>query len=188
MCFRDSQQRARCTILEVAKPGDRHGLISLRFVNLASLSLGKKSGQISNSARVLPPFCMTGPLLELQQDDTSIETDDLPSTARIPGERIEPSDANASSENRHYFVIKQVEGLRLDVSVHETPAPSRGIKLSSNHMELLNSEGQSIPGDFWRHWFACAAIAVYGFQERQYFKISPDQRFLHTALFLDIKV
>ena len=189
MCFGDSQKLGRYTILEVAKPGDRHGLISLRFVNFGRLSLGKRFDQIRNSTRVLPPFCMTGPLLELQQEDTSIETDDLASTARIPGERIKPSDANASTENRRYFVFTHVKGLRLNVVVHETPAPSKGIRLPLNHMELLNSEGHSKSSNFWRHWFACAAIAIYGFQERQYFKISPlDQQFLHTAQFLDIKV
>lgn len=81
----------------------------------------------------------------------------------------------------------------MQVSVHETPAPSKGIELSPNHLELLSPDlypkDGSIRGDFWKHWFACAAIAVYGYPNRTlFYRFLPNQQFLHNAQIYDIDV
>ncbi|CAF9923067.1 hypothetical protein IMSHALPRED_005843 [Imshaugia aleurites] len=191
---RDSQQRSHCTILEVAKPGDRHGLISLRFASTANILGGRSSGNIPNSNERLPPFCMTGLLLEPQNDDASLETDNrtVP-TAETADDRIDPRDATDLNVNRRHFVIRQREDMRMDVSVHEMPAPSIGIGLPSNHSRLLNSdtspEVESMQGEFWKRWFPCAAIAVYGFPNQQsFYKFLPNQTFLRYSQLFDIKV
>lgn len=81
----------------------------------------------------------------------------------------------------------------MHVSVHETPAPSVGIALSSDHLEILHpdlsSEDASAQRDSWRDWYACAAVAVYGFQERRsFYRFLPNQQDLHKAQLYDIKV
>ena len=194
MCIRDSplNDRSSHTVLNVAKPGDRDGLISLNLANVWSF---RKSAYDRNPTKKLPPFCMTGPLLELQQLTASLETNKVTSAAMTPGalgKTIDSSCASAPRETRHYFVILMGES-RIHVSVHETPAPSVGIALSSDHLELLHqdlsSEDTSIHIDSWRDWFACAAIAVYGFQERRsFYRFLPNQRDLREAQLYEIRV
>lgn len=178
------------TILEVAKSGDRHGLISLRFVNHGWLW---SPSHIRDSTTVLPPFFISGPLLESQHDDASLETDIVAHTANTPDGRIKPSGTSAPTETRRYFVIRPPGELKMEISILETPAPSKRNKLSSEHLDLLSSDhspedGQT-PSGFWRHWFACAAVTVYGFEKRQpFYRFLPNQRFLHKAQLYDIEV
>ena len=188
----DFQQPSHCIILEVAKPGDRHGLISLKFVSVADIP--RNSRRILDPNKYLPPFCMSGPLLEPQHDDASLVTDNntVP-TAETADEPIDPRGAITSDKSRCHFVIRQREDMRMDVSVHEMPAPSIGIGLPSNHSRLLNSdtspEVESMQGEFWKRWFACAAIAVYGFPNQQsFYKFLPNQMFLRYSQLFDIKV
>lgn len=192
MCVQDLQSRGRFnrTILEVAKPGDRHGLISLRLANLWPL---RKHPHISDSTKRLHPFSMTGPLLESQPNVDPLETNNAAAMAKVPNKSIEASSAFASTNKQRYFLIKIIGELRLQVSVHETPAPSDGIELSLDHLELLSSglypDDSWTRGDFWGHWFASAAVAVYGFQKRQsFYRCLPSQRFLHNTQLFDIKV
>ena len=170
MYIRDSpsNNRSSHTVLSVAKPGDRDGLISSKLVNLW---LFRKSAYDRNLPKNLPPFCMTGPLLECQQPTASLETNKIASTAMtpvVPGETIDSSYTSATREKRRSFLILMGES-RMHVSIHEMPAPSVGIALSSDHLEILHpdlsSEDTSSQRDSWRDWFACAAVAVYGFQE-----------------------
>ena len=192
MCVQDLQSRGRSnrTILEVAEPGERHGLISLRLANLWSF---RRPPHISDSTQRLPPFSMTGPLLESQPTVAPLETDIAATTAKVPGESIEANEAIASTRKQRYFLIKIIGELRLQVSIHETPAPSDGNELSLDHLELLGSglypDDSSKRGEFWSHWFVCAAVAVYGFQKRQsFYRFLPNQRFLRNAQLFDIKV
>ena len=184
MLHGDPQQRSGRRILEVAKSGDRHGLVSLRFVNRGWLG---KPDDIRNSTTVLPPSSMSGPLLESKHDDPSLETNNVASTVQIPDETVKPSGAHSSTENRCHFLIRLLGDLKMHISIHEAPPPSEGKMLSSDHLELLNpeltQEDDAKRGGFWRHWFGCAAVAVYGYEKRQSF-----YRFLQCARFYDRKV
>lgn len=70
---------------------------------------------------------MTGPLLESQHEDTSLVSGNVASTVKTLDGSTGPSGANASNGKRRYFVIKQAEGVKMGVSIHETPAPSKCI-------------------------------------------------------------
>ena len=194
MCIRGSQlnDRSSRTVLVVAKPGDRDGLFSLKLENIWS---SRKPAYGSNLTKYLPPFCLTGPLLELEQPTTSLETNKVASTAMTPGESIDSGSGNASREKRHYFFIAIGDSdSDFHVSIHETPAPSSiTIMLSPDHLNILRpdltSEDTLIQRDSWRDWFACAAIAVYGFQERRPFhRYLPNQRDVQKVQSYDIKV
>ena len=186
----DSQQQSGRCILEVAKSGDRHGLVSLRFVNRGWLG---SPGELRNSATVLSPFSMSGPLIEPKHDDLSLETNEVPSTFQLPDEALKPSGPHSSAENRFHFLIRLSGDLELHVSIHEAPPPSEGKMLSSDHLKLLNPDStqqdSSKRDNYWRHWFACAAVAVYGYEKGQsFYRFLPNQRFLQHARFYDIKV
>ena len=138
---------------------------------------------------------MTGPLLECQQPTASLETNKIASTAMtpvVPGETIDSSYTSATREKRRSSLILMGES-RMHVSIHEMPAPSVGIALSSDHLEILHpdlsSEDTSRQRDSWRDWFACAAVAVYGFQERRsFYRFLPNQHDLHKVQSYEIKV
>ena len=183
MLHGDSPQQSVRRVLEVPKSGDRHGLVSLRFVNRGWLGSPVNP---PNSTTVLPPFSMSGPLLESKHDDLSLETSNVASTVQLPDVAAKPSGAHASAENRCYFLIRLPRDLEMHVSIHEAPPPSEGKMLSSDHLEILNpkptQEDSSKRDDYWRHWFACAAVAVYGFEKRQsFYWFLPNQRFLQFA-------
>ena len=189
MCIRDSQLHDRFsgTVLNVAKPGDRDGLISLKLANLWSF---RKSPYKRTFNENVPLFSMTGPLLESQHATTSLETNNVASMALTSGETVESSSTSAFRQKRRYFVIRMRES-RMHVSAHESPATSGGIELLSDHLKILDSDPSSEDSltqrDSWRDWFACAAVAVYGFQERRYFyRFLPNQRDLHKAQSYDI--
>ena len=168
MCIRDSQLHGRSsrTVLNVAKPGDRDSLISLKLANLWSF---RKSPYRRTLSRTVPPFGMIGPLLESQHATTSLETNNVASMPLTSGETVDSSSTNAFRQKRRYFVIRMRDS-RMHVSVHESPVSSGGIELSSDHLQLLDSdpssEDTSTQRDSWSDSFACAAVAVYGFQER----------------------
>ena len=190
MLHGDPQQGSGRRILEVAKSGDRHGLVSLRFVNRGWL---QSPGDFRNSTTVLPPFSMSGHLLEPKHDDLSLETSNVASTVQLPNDEVKPSDAHSSTENRCHFLIMLPGDLKMHVSIHETPPPSEGKMLSSDHLELLNPEStqedNSKRDDYWRHWFACAAVAVYGYEKRQsFYRFLPNPQFLQHARFYDKRV
>lgn len=98
MCVGDEQARGRSTptILEVAKPGDRHGLISLRLANVWLL---RKALNTIDSTKTLPPFSMTGPLSESQHDTTSLESENVSSAAKPPDENIEHGSVQTSTKS-----------------------------------------------------------------------------------------
>ena len=190
MLHGDLQQRSGRRILEVAKSGDRHGLVSLRFVNRGWLG---SPGDFRNSTTVLPPFSMSGPLLEPKRDDLSLESNNVASTFQLPDEAVKPSAAHSLVENRRYFLIRLPGDLEMHVSIHEVPPPSEGKMLSSDHLKLLNPESaqqdNSKRDNYWKHWFACAAVAVYGFEKGQsFYRFLPNQRFLQFARFYGRKV
>ena len=190
MLHGDPQQPGGRRILEVAKSGDRHGLISLRFVNRGWLG---SPSHFRNPTTILPPFSMSGPLLESKHDNLPLETNNVTSTIRIPDEAVKPSSDHSSLETRFHFLIRLPGDLKMDVSIHEAPPPSAGKALSSDHFELLNpgftQEDDAKRGDLGRHWFACAAVAVYGYEKRQsLYRFLPNQRFLQLARFYHLKV
>ena len=194
MLHGDPQQRSGRHILEVAKSGDRHGLVSLRFVNRGWLGrpLGSP-GDVRNPTTVLPPFSMSGPLLEPKHDDLSLETDNVASTFQSPDDAVKPSSAPAPAENRSHFLIRLPGDQEMHVSIHEDPPPSEGKMLSSDHLKLLSPESTqqdtSKRDNHWRHWFACAAVAVYGYEKGQtFYRFLPDQEFLQYARFYCMKV
>lgn len=192
MCIRGSQMndRSSSTVLVVAKPGDRDGLFSLKLDNMWSF---RKPTYDSDFTKNLTPFCLTGPLLVPEQSNTSLETNRVASTAMTPAENINSSSANASREKRRHFLIAIGESSTY-VSVHEKPAPSNmAILLSPDHLKLLHpdssSEESSTQKGSWRDWFACAAVAVYGFPERRpFYRFLPNQRDLNKVQSYDITV
>lgn len=137
MCIRETQVHGQSsrTILEVAKPGDRHGLISLRLANLWS---SEKSLLVDDMSKRLPQFSLTGPLLQSQHDVARTETDNVASTPPPPNTSITSGSASVSTEKRCHFVISMIGELGMQVSIHEAPIPSQGTELSSDHMKLLN--------------------------------------------------
>ena len=190
MLHGDPQQRGGRHILEVAKSGDRDGLVSLRFVNRGWLGSPSNS---RNSNTVLPPFTLSGPLIEPKHRDPSLETENVASTFQVPDEEVEPSGTHRSTENRCHFLIRLPGDLKMHVSIHEAPPPSEGKMLASDHLELLDPESAQIDNskrdDYWRHWFACAAVAVYGYEKGQsFYRFLPNQRLLQFARFYDRKV
>ena len=190
MLHGDPRQPSGRRILEVAKSGDRQGLVSLRFVNRGWLG---SPSDFRNSTTALPPFSMNGPLLEPKHDDLSLEVDKVASTSQLPDEAVEPGGPHSSAENRCHFLMRLSGDLELHVSIHEAPPPSEGKMLSSDHLKLLNPEStqqdSSKRYNYWRHWFACAAVAVYGHEKGQsFYRFLPNQRFLQFARFYGRKV
>ncbi|KAM0803794.1 hypothetical protein BDR22DRAFT_886111 [Usnea florida] len=212
MLHGDPQQGIRRHILEVAKSGDRHGLVSLRFVNRGWLgspkqynrdlndlvfeAFGEDVAAVSNSRNsntVLPPFSMSGPLLEPKNGDLSFETDNVASTFQLSDDAVKPSDTHRSTENRCHFLIRLLGDLKMHVSIHEAPPPSEGKMLASDHLELLDPQSTQVDNskrdDYWRHWFACAAVAVYGYEKGlSFYRFLPNQRLLQFARFYNRKV
>ena len=212
MLHGNSLQQSRRCILEVARSGDRHGLVSLKFVNggwlgspkqynrdlsdLVFEAFGEDVAAVSkprNSTTVLPPFSMSGPLLEPKNDDLSLETDNVASTFQVPDEAVKPSGTHRSTENRCHFLIRLLGDRKMHVSIHEAPPPSDGKMLAPDHLELLDPESTQVDNskrdDYWRHWFACAAVAVYGYEKGQsFYRFLPNQRLLQFARFYDRKV
>ena len=190
MLYGDPQQRSGRCILEVAKSGDQHGPVSLRFVNRGWLG---SYSNFRNSTTVLPPFSMSGPLLEPKHDELSLATKNVASTVQLAEQSLKPSGAHFSTENRVHFLIRLPGDLEMHVSIHEDPPPSEGKMLSSDHLKILNPEStqQETSGrdNYWRQWFACAAVAVYGYEKGQsFYRFLPNQRFLQFARFYSRKV
>lgn len=77
----------------------------------------------------------------------------------------------------------------LEISIHETPAPSIGVTLPRDHIlsQIHPDKDDPRNGTPWGeplNWFACAAIAVYRFDlkmPKSFYVFSADERFLHAA-------
>lgn len=181
-----------------AKPGYRHGSITLEFSEQSSLT-SHLLPSYCDSTNSLPPFHLTGPLLEGQYEGLS--ANDI----ATPTNEEQNSSANATgthttTEKRRYFVMKwaRLVGLELfglEITIHETPAPSRGIELPHDHIlsrlhPYKNGMTDRNPWGEHLNWFACAAIAVYGFDletPKSFYIFPPNERFLHSAQWYDIE-
>lgn len=145
--------------LSFVKPGTRHGSIIMNFSRMSHFTPHLIHHR--DSTKTLPPFHLTGPLLKGNDDSTT--------------------------EKRRYFVMRWAGLVGLKISIHEKPAPSPGTDLPPNHIlsqvHPHNSNlGDETPWGKPLDWFACAAIALYGFEmSKPFYVFSPDERFLHAA-------
>ena len=170
-----------------AKPGNRHGSINLEF-STSSRSEPYSVQSHRLSADTLPPFHLTGPLLEAQLEASSV-SDSASVTAERQNMNPNANENNSTPEKRRHFVMKWAGSVGLETSIHEMPAPSTGLELPRDHIlsQLHPDNGGSKSGTPWGeplNWFACAAIAVYGFDlemPKPFYPFSPHERFLHTA-------
>ena len=164
------------------KPGIRHGSITMKFS-------GPLSEEPQYPAHHLPPFHLTGPLLETQCDSATLTNERQNASASANGTRT-------TTEKRRYFVVNWAGPVGLEISVHETPAPSIGVQLPRDHIlsQIHPDNDDSRNGTPWGEpldWFACAAIVVYGFDlemPKPFYVFSPDERFLHAAQWYDVKI
>ena len=177
-----------------AKTGNRHGSIVLKFSD-SSRSEPNLVHSHRSSADTLPPFHLTGPLLEEQfeassTNDGAITMNERQDTGANP---IEP---HSATEKRRHFVMKWAGPVGLETSIHERAPPSPGMELPRGHvLSQLHPDNDSLrSGTPWGeplNWFACAAIAVYGFDvqmSKPFYPCSPHEQFLHTAQWYDVEV
>ena len=84
----------------------------------------------------------------------------------------------------------------LEISIHETPAPSMGTTLPRDHiLSYLHPDNDNLrhetPWGETLNWFACAAIAVYGFNLGMpipSYVLPPNENFLHAVEWFDLDV
>ena len=176
-----------------AKPGSRHGSIDLKFSESSRPELYSVQSHQS-SANILPPFHLTGPLLEAQFEVSSVN-DNAIVTAEQQNTSPSANENHSTPEKRRHFVMKWAGPIGLETSIHEMPAPSTGLELPRDHiLSPLHPDNDGPKnGTPWGeplNWFACAAIAVYGFDlemPKPFYPFSPHERFLHTAQWYDVE-
>ena len=176
-----------------AKTGNRHGSIVLQFSD-SSRSQSNLIHSHRSSADTLPPFHLTGPLLEEQLEASSTNDGAITMNERqdTSANTIEP---HSATEKRRHFVMKWAGPVGLETSIHERPPPSPGMELPRDHvLSQLHPDNDILRnGTPWGeplNWFACAAIAVYGFDvqmPKPFYPFSPHEQFLHTAQWYDVE-
>ena len=169
-----------------AGPGVRHGSIVLQFSE-PPRSTNHSIPNHRDPTQTLPPFHLTAPLLEIQ-DELSAANDNPTAINEGPNVSTDADETHSTEEKRRYFVMKWTAILGLEISIHETPAPSMGVKLPNDHiLSQLHPDNDLANGTPWGepfNWFACAAIAVYGFDSgvpKPFYEFSPNEGFLHAV-------
>lgn len=66
-------------------------------------------------------------------------------------------------------------------------AATEFINLKGDHFRVFERSSWKA-NEVWQNWFACAAIATYGFREHEYFNFEPNAEFLHVAGAFTIKI
>ena len=169
------------------KPGNRHGSIIFKF----SESLSAEPHSVPSHrdlAHDMPPFHLTGPLLETQCEASSASDSASPTNNR-QNTSASNNGTHTTTEKRRYFVMKWAGSVGLEISIHEAPAPSIGFTLPRDHIlsQIHPDKDDPRNGTPWGeplNWFACAAIVVYGFDlkmPKSFYVFSADERFLHAA-------
>ena len=178
--------------LRFAGPGNRHGSITLSFSD-PPRSAPFLQLKYRDPTQDLPPFHLTGVLLETQREAPPA-IDNRSATIERPNVSTDADDTVSTEENRRYFVMKYTATVGLEIFIHESPAPSMGTELPRDHiLSHLHPDNDNLaPGTAWGqplNWFACAAIAVYGFDLRptkSFYIFPPNKKFLHGVQWLDL--
>ena len=172
----------------------RPGSIILKFSE--PLSAEPHSGRSHRYlAHDLPPFHLTGPLLETQCEASSASDSATPTNERQSASGGADG-THTTTEKRRHFVMNWAGPAGLEISIHETPAPSIGSMLPRDHIlsQIHPDNDDPRNGTPWGeplNWFACAAIVVYGFDlkmPKSFYIFSPDERFLHAIQWFDVKI
>ncbi|MCJ1468109.1 hypothetical protein MMC07_006737 [Pseudocyphellaria aurata] len=155
-------------VLTVAKPGERHGSISLR------LHWSQELHRRDVSSLPLTWICI--PSVHAQQAPvlTSIDNSGVADISQIDNLRSGTTNPRLLQPHRHFIRIgtKGVEDLFIEAEANRSSRRN----LQPDHLELL-----SVAGQHWEAWFACAAIAVFGFKHGTVFRYKPSTKVLYFA-------
>lgn len=155
-------------VLTVAKPGERHGSISLE------LHWSKELHYRDSTSLPLSWICI--PSLQSQQAvaSTSIDKSTVSDSTQVESITSGTSDSNFLHQYRFDIQIG-LHGVSC-VKIEAEANHKARINLQPDHLELF-----SIADPHWEAWFACAAIAVFGFKDRLFFRYKPSTKVLYFA-------
>lgn len=155
-------------VLTVAKPGERHGSISLNLHWSKELHCRDSSS--------LPLFWICIPSVQAQQVPASVSLDNSMASDSTQNDSA-TSGTTDSKFLRHCNLAIQI-GTKgaVHVSIEAEVDRNARISLQPDHLKLF-----SVADPHWEAWFACAAIAVFGFKHRTVFRYKPSTKVLYFA-------
>ena len=155
-------------VLTVAKPGERHGSISLE------LHWSKELHYRDSTSLPLSWICI--PSLQSQQVVASVSIDKSTVSDSTQVDSITSGTSDSNFLHQYRFDIQiGLHGVSC-VKIEAEANHKARINLQPDHLELF-----SIADPHWEAWFACAAIAVFGFKDRLFFRYKPSTKVLYFA-------
>lgn len=155
-------------VLTVAKPGERHGSISLK------LHWSKELHYRDSNSLPLSWICI--PSVEAQQVPALVSNDNSMVSDSTQIDSVTRETANSIFLQQDRIAIQiGVSGVE-DVNIETETNRNARISLQPGHLELF-----SVADPHWEAWFACAAIAVFGFKHRTVFRYKTSYKVLYFA-------
>ena len=155
-------------VLTIAKPGERHGSISL------TLHWSKELHRRDSNSLPLCWICI--PSVTVQQPPTSVSIDDSMVSDFTQIDSGTSGTTNSKSLNQYRFAVQiGVKGV-VEVYIEAEADCNERSSLQHNHLELF-----TVADPHWEAWAACAAIAVFGFKHRTVFRYKPKTKVLYFA-------
>lgn len=155
-------------VLTVAKPGERHGSISLK------LHWSKELHDRDSSSLPLSWICI--PSVQAHQVPVSASI----GSSMVPGSTQTDSVTSGTNNSRFFHQYRLAIQIGIngaeDVTIEAEADHNTKTNLGPDHLELF-----SVADPHWEAWFACAAIAVFGFRHRTVFRYKPSTKVLYFA-------
>ena len=149
-------------VLSIAKPGERHGSISVRLHWPTELHL-RDSTSLPLSWIHVPAEQTQRPASTLNEDSTVSNNQFRDITSTI---------VNPTPPQQYHLYIQIGANSVEDVNIEaETNGTRDG--LQPDHLKLFRAIDTH-----WDAWFACAAIAVFGFKDKRIFYFKPSTKVL----------
>lgn len=153
-------------VLTVAKPGERHGSISLK------LHWSKELHHRDSSSLPICWICISS--VHVQPASISIDNSVVSDITQI--DSVRSTTANPRILHPHRFSIRiGTKGVE-DVFIEAEADRNSRSDLQPDHLELFRVADQH-----WEAWFACATIAVFGFKHGTVFRYKPSTKVLYFA-------
>lgn len=152
-------------VLTIAKPGERHGSISLK------LHWSKELQYRDSNSLPLSWICI--PSEQVQQVQVPVSIDNSMVSDRTQIDSVTSRTTNSEFLHQPGVAIQigamGVEQVNIEMGHFAA-------SLQPDHLRLF-----SVADPHWEAWFACAAIAVFGFKLRTVFRYKPSTKVLYLA-------
>lgn len=160
-------------VLTIAKPGERHGSISVKLHWPTELHL-RDSASLPLSWIHVPAENRQLPASEQAQRPTSALNED-PIVSGNQFRDITSTNSNSTAPQQYHLYIQIGANSVEDVNIKaETDGTRDG--LEPDHLKLFR-----VIDIHWDAWFACAAIAVFGFKDKRIFRFKPSTKVLYYS-------